>query len=208
MSQLQPLNTTVQDICTAALREAGVVGIGQTPTAQDITDAWTRLQWMLQEWNEDRYYVYHLVTKVIPTSAPLTDANGVSYYPVGPGAGSLGGFETGQNTGSAPNEVATSQRPQEVNSCFLRQLTNGIPGTNQLIVAEQVNVLGVNTLAPLSRPADGVVLEIIVNGTTFLGTGSNPSFSFNTSGGQTTITWTSGSFTINPGDLVYAVYSY
>ena len=128
MSQLQPLETSVYDICTAALKECGAVGMGQTPTAEDFTDAWARLQWMLQEWNEDRYFVYHLVTKVITTQSPLTDANGVQYFPVGPGAGSSGGFETGANTGSAPNLVATSQRPEEVASSFLRQPTGGGAG--------------------------------------------------------------------------------
>lgn len=60
MSQLDPVSTTVGDLCNAALKECGAFGIGQTPLAEDTTDAWARLQWMLQQWQEQRWMVYHL----------------------------------------------------------------------------------------------------------------------------------------------------
>ena len=70
MSQLDPTKTTVGDICTAALKECGAIGVGQTPLAEDINDAWARLQWMIQQWERKRYLVYHLVTlSVVSTGA-------------------------------------------------------------------------------------------------------------------------------------------
>lgn len=78
MSQLDPQQTTVQDICLAALKECGQVGVGQTALAEDITDAWARLQWMLQQWQNKRWLVYHLVDYAIV-------ATGAISYSFGPG---------------------------------------------------------------------------------------------------------------------------
>ncbi len=77
MSQLEAVDTTVTDICTAALKECGALGVGQSALAEDITDAWARLQWMLQQWENKRWLVYHLVTKLITST-------GARYYTVGP----------------------------------------------------------------------------------------------------------------------------
>jgi len=106
MSQLAPGNTTVQDLCTAALKESGAIGVGQTPLAEDITDAWARLQWMLQEWNRKRWLIYHLKTLLVTST-------GVQTYSVGPG----GNIDTG----------AGSARPDKIESAFLRQLTQSQP---------------------------------------------------------------------------------
>lgn len=62
MSELLPGNTTLGDLCTAALQESGRLGVGQTALAEDINKAWSRAQWMLQEWERKRWLVYHLVT--------------------------------------------------------------------------------------------------------------------------------------------------
>ncbi|HKU51982.1 MAG TPA: hypothetical protein VJQ25_05915 [Nitrospira sp.] len=77
MSQLEAVDTSVADICTAALKDAGALGVGQTALAEDITDAWARLQWMLQQWANKRWLVYHLVTKGIIST-------GARSYTVGP----------------------------------------------------------------------------------------------------------------------------
>jgi hypothetical protein len=60
--QLLPGNTTIGDMLTASLQECGAVGVGETPLGEDITKAWARCQWMLQEWERKRWLVYHLVT--------------------------------------------------------------------------------------------------------------------------------------------------
>ncbi len=106
MSQLDPANTSVGDLCTAALKECGQTGVGQTPLAEDINDAWARLQWMLQEWERKRWLVYHLVDYA------KTSTGAVSYT-----VGAGGDFDTG----------ASSARPAKVESAFLRQLTLSQP---------------------------------------------------------------------------------
>lgn len=106
MSALDPSNLTMQDLCAQALRESGAYGVGQTPLAMDITDAWFRLQTMLQEWNTRRWLVFHLKTILFTSTGAVT-------YSVGPG----GDFDTG--TGS--------QRPDKIESAFLRQLTQSQP---------------------------------------------------------------------------------
>lgn len=106
MSQLDPLNTTVNDICTAALKVSMAYGVGQTPTAEDTSDAWAALQWMLQQWERKRWLVYHLVTLNVVST-------GVESYTVGPG----GQIDTG----------AGSVRPDKIEAAFLRQLTQSPP---------------------------------------------------------------------------------
>lgn len=106
MSALEPANTSVQDICLAALNEAGVVGFGQTALQQQTLDAWARLQWMLQEWARKRWLIYHDVTKLVVSTGALS-------YTVGPG----GDIDTG----------ATSSRPDKIESAFLRQITQSQP---------------------------------------------------------------------------------
>lgn len=78
MSQLDPQTTTVNDLCIAALKECGQIGVGQTALAEDITDAWARLQWMLQQWQQKRWLVYHLVDYAVV-------ATGQEIYTFGPG---------------------------------------------------------------------------------------------------------------------------
>lgn len=106
MSQLDPSATTVQDLCTAALKECGALGVGQTALAEDITDAWARLQWMLQQWERKRWLVYHLVTYTKVSTGAVS-------YTVGPG----GDINTG----------ASSARPAKLESAFMRQLANTSP---------------------------------------------------------------------------------
>ena len=101
MSMLEPQSTTLGDVCRASLKECGAIGVGQTPLAEDINDAWARLQWMLMQWERKRWLIYHLVTL-------STVSTGARYYTVGPG----GDLDTGQNT----------MRPARLASCFVRQI--------------------------------------------------------------------------------------
>lgn len=78
MSQLDPQSTSVGDLCLAALRECGQIGVGQTALPDDINDAWARLQWMLQQWQRKRWLVYHLVDYAIVCTGALA-------YTFGPG---------------------------------------------------------------------------------------------------------------------------
>lgn len=53
--------TTVAEIINLALTDSGVLGVGQTAQAQDTADALTRLNFMIGQWNRERWLVYHLV---------------------------------------------------------------------------------------------------------------------------------------------------
>lgn len=106
MTLLIPSQITVRDICTQALKDCGAFGVGQTPLAEDITDAWFRLQSMLELWNRKRWLVYHLKTIMCTSTGAIT-------YSVGPGQQ----FDTGVG----------STRPDKIESAFLRQLTQSQP---------------------------------------------------------------------------------
>lgn len=109
MSILDPSATTVQDVCLQALKESGAIGVGQTPLAENIVDAWARLQLMLQQWERKRWLVYVLRTYSIASSGAQT-------YTIGPG----GQIDTGAN----------SQRPVRIEAAYVRQ-TN-VSSSNQV----------------------------------------------------------------------------
>jgi hypothetical protein len=77
---------TPLDLITQALKKTGVLGVGQTPQAEDVNDAFLDLNMMLAQWNRKRWLVYHLVDLAIPVA-------GASAYPLrlypGPGGGIL-----------------------------------------------------------------------------------------------------------------------
>lgn len=120
MSTLTPTATTVDDLCKEALKEAGVVGVGQTAKAEDIVDTWTRLQWMLQQWQVKRFMVYHLIT-IVWTST------GAQSYTIGPGGSFNADFNADFSTSATGGILAN--RPDKIESAFARQLNapGGIP---------------------------------------------------------------------------------
>jgi hypothetical protein len=44
------------------MKQAGILGVGQTPLAEDTNDAFTLVNMMLAQWNKQRWLVYHLVS--------------------------------------------------------------------------------------------------------------------------------------------------
>ena len=69
---------TVRDICTLALKEAGVLGVGQTALAEDINDTFTLLNRMFASWQVKRW--------VVPSLYDIAAvANGLKSNPIGPG---------------------------------------------------------------------------------------------------------------------------
>lgn len=96
-------NTTPLDIIKQALKACGAVGIGQTPLAEDLNDAFTQLNWMIAQWQRKRWIVYSLQT------IGLTSTGAVSYT-VGPGA-----------------DYDVASRPDRLESAFLRQIVQSQP---------------------------------------------------------------------------------
>lgn len=90
--------TTARDFCTMALKEAGVIGIGQTPLAEDINDAFTLLNRMLAQWQKKRWLVPNLYEVV-------NQGNNAKSNLIGPG------------------QYYNSARPDKIQAAYFVQLT-------------------------------------------------------------------------------------
>lgn len=53
--------TTPRDLILLAMKQTGVIGVGQTPIASDINDCFTLLNQMVSQWARKRYMIMHLV---------------------------------------------------------------------------------------------------------------------------------------------------
>ena len=93
-----------QNIIDLALKDAGIIGVGQTALAEDMNDALTRLNMLMAQWANKRYLVYQL------TNLQIT-STGAQSYTVGPG----GDF----NIPVRPDRLE--------NGCYFRQLVQSSP---------------------------------------------------------------------------------
>lgn len=98
------MTTTVLDIVTLALKDCGALGVGQTALPEDANDAFTKLNWMLAQWNRKRWLVYHLIDKQITST-------GAQFYSIGPSGA----------------DITMSERPDKLESAFFRQLVQSQP---------------------------------------------------------------------------------
>jgi hypothetical protein len=94
---------TPRDICVSALKKAGVLGVGQDASAEDINDTFADLQDMVAQWQHKRWLIWHLVDLSIVST-------GAQSYTIGPG-------------GDIPFPV----RPDRIEAAFLRQLVMSQP---------------------------------------------------------------------------------
>ncbi|WP_433705800.1 hypothetical protein [Paraburkholderia sacchari] len=94
-----PVPSTPSDIITLALKTANVVGVGQTPEAEDMNDAFNLLNMLLAQLQRRRYFIYQLITTGYQATGALS-------YTVGPG----GNFNI--------------PRPGKIESAFFRQNQN------------------------------------------------------------------------------------
>jgi hypothetical protein len=96
-------DSTFGDIVLAALRNTGIVGVGQTALPEDLNQACAALNNMIAQWQQRRYLVYRLVEYTVP-------CNGSQYYEIGPGG-----------------DISVAERPAAINAAFARQLINDNP---------------------------------------------------------------------------------
>lgn len=94
--------TTAADLINLALKDSGVLGVGQTAQAEDTADALTRLNMMISQWSRRRWLVYHLVD----TACTCT---GATSYTVG----------AGQSFNVA--------RPDRIEAAYIRQIVPSQP---------------------------------------------------------------------------------
>lgn len=97
---------TAGDLIAFALRAATVTGVGQTPTAEDASDALVVLNALLAEWQINRWLVYDLVDVA-------ATATGAASYQVGAGLTYDFSWPTGQ-------------RPDRIDAAFARLISTGI----------------------------------------------------------------------------------
>lgn len=127
-----PVPKTPLDIITLALKTANVVGVGQTPSAEDTNDAFNLLNMLLAQLQRRRYFVYQLITTGL-------QATGAQSYTVGVG----GNFNI--------------PRPAKIESAFFRLLTTGPQPVDYpleiLRAQEDYNKIGLKSLNAFPRYA-------------------------------------------------------
>lgn len=94
--------TTGTLMLTEALKAAGIIGVGQPASGEDITDALFHLNVMLGQWNRKRWMVYHLVDTAFTST-------GAQSYTVG------------------PNQNFNIVRPDRIEAAYFRQLIEDQP---------------------------------------------------------------------------------
>lgn len=93
---------TVRDILTLCLKEAGVLGVGQTALPEDINDCFILLNRMMAQWQQKRW--------VVPSLYDISAlGNGAKSNPIGPG------------------QYWNAQRPTQVQAAYFLQTGNGSP---------------------------------------------------------------------------------
>lgn len=90
--------TTPNDIIQLALKNAGILGVGQSALAEDINDSFNILNMMCAQWKRKRWLMWHLVDTAVTST-------GAQSYTIGTGG-----------TFNVP-------RPDRLEDAFFRQLT-------------------------------------------------------------------------------------
>lgn len=95
--------TTARDIVELALKEAGVLGVGQTALPEDINDGFTLLQRMIAQWQRRRWLVPNLLDISMPGNGLKSNTIGNGGYFNTPRPDKIqAGYIIQNNTGSTP----------------------------------------------------------------------------------------------------------
>ena len=96
--------TTPRDLIMLSLQDVGAVGQGETPAAAETNDAFTRLNFMLAQWQRKRWLIWHLIDYNTGIST------GAQSYTIGPGG-----------------NISSPVRPDKIESAFVRQVVPSQP---------------------------------------------------------------------------------
>lgn len=113
---------TVRSLLVEALRDAGIVALGQQASADQIARAQTRLKWILAQWSTKRWFSWRLFEASAMSQGQL-------YFTVGP-SGDINGGSTSDFSPDFSVDFAGQawrSRPLQVEDAFARQLANN-PG--------------------------------------------------------------------------------
>jgi len=91
---------TAREFVTLAMKEAGVIGVGQTPLAEDINDCFTLLTRMLNFWQKKRWLIPNLI------DVTANGNNAISNL-IGPG------------------QYYNTLRPDKIQAAYFKQRTGG-----------------------------------------------------------------------------------
>lgn len=96
------MSFVAQDLCYLALKNASLLGVGQTPLPEDLTDVFNLLNGMLAIWSRKRWLIWHLLDIHVPTNS------GQRAYQIGPGSDDF-----------------DFPRPDRIEFAYFRQFTTG-----------------------------------------------------------------------------------
>lgn len=71
---------TARDFVTLAMKEAGVIGLGQTPNSEDINNCYTLLIRMLAQWQKRRWIVPNLIDVYATANGAISNLIGPGQY--------------------------------------------------------------------------------------------------------------------------------
>ncbi len=95
--------TTARDVISLALREAGILGVGQTAQSEDISDSFKLLKNMLSQWQKRRWLVPALTDISMPGNDEKSNTIGPNgYYQVQRPVDIKGGYLVQLGTGQTP----------------------------------------------------------------------------------------------------------
>lgn len=102
--------TTARDIITLSLKEAGILGVGQTALAEDINDCLVLLQRMLKQWQTKRWVVPALQDISMPWNGQKSNTIGPGgYFNVNRPNDVKSGYIVQLNTGTTPISLPLSK---------------------------------------------------------------------------------------------------
>lgn len=91
---------TARDFVTLAMKEAGVIGLGQTPNSEDINNCFTLLHRMLSQWQKRRWIVPNLIDIYARGNNAISNLIG-------------------------PGQYYNSLRPDKIQSAYFKQVNSG-----------------------------------------------------------------------------------
>lgn len=95
------MTITARDLVTLSLKQAGILGLGQSPNAEDINDCFILLQQMVAQWQKQRWLVPALIDISTVGNNAKSNTIGVGgYWNVTRPSDIKGGYVVQLNTGT------------------------------------------------------------------------------------------------------------
>ena len=97
------MTQTARDFVELALKECGILGVGQTALSEDINDGFTLLTRMIAQWQSRRWLVPNLIDISMPGNSAISNTIGNGGYYNTPRPDKIqAGYMVQLNTGSTP----------------------------------------------------------------------------------------------------------